>query len=157
MKNFDLVVLVVAAAVAAIGGPASAGDTKQDAVKKELEKLAGTWQLVASEKDGAQAPEDEVKLTQYVIAGDRYTVQRAGKTVEEGTLRIDPARAPKTIDVHPTKPEGKVQMGIYEWDRDGKLGVCFTHPGTAQTRPSLFSTTKGTGHVLSVGKRGKVK
>jgi uncharacterized protein (TIGR03067 family) len=157
MKTFDLVVLVVAAAVAAIGGTASADDIKEDAVKKELEKLAGTWQLISSEKDGTQAPEDEVKLTKYVIAGDRYTVQRAGKTVEEGTIRIDPTKAPKTIDVHPTKPEGKVQMGIYEWDGDEKFRSCFTHPGSAQTRPSLFSTTEGTGHVLSVGKREKVK
>jgi hypothetical protein len=48
-------------------------------------------------------------------------------------------------------------MGIYEWNGDEKLKVCGTHPGTEQTRPTLFSTTKGTGHVLFVCKRAKAK
>jgi uncharacterized protein (TIGR03067 family) len=139
---------------AALDGRSDAGE---DATKKELEKLAGTWRLVSSEKDGKKAPEDELKEVKFIIAGDKYTVQRAGKTVEEGTVRIDPTKKPRTIDIYPVKPEGKVQMGIYEWDGDDSLRVCSTHPGTAQTRPSLFSTTEGTGHVMSVGKREKAK
>jgi uncharacterized protein (TIGR03067 family) len=94
-----------------------------------------------------------VKHAKLVIAGDEYATQRAGKTVEEGTVRIDPTKKPKTIDIYPTKPEGKVERGIYEWDGDNKIRVCITHPGSAQRRPSLFSTTEGTGHVLSVCKR----
>jgi uncharacterized protein (TIGR03067 family) len=93
---------------------------------------AGTWQLVAFEKDGVQAPEADLKQTKYIITGDKYIVERAGKTVEEGWICIDPARKPKVIDVYPTKPEGKVEMGIYEWDGDDKLKVCCTDPGTDQ-------------------------
>jgi len=98
-----------------------------------------------------------VKQLKLVIAGAKYTLRRAGKTVEEGTVRIDPTRAPKTIDISPTKPEGKVQLGIYEWDGNDRLRICFTHPGSAQTRPTDFSTTKGTGHVMEVCKREKTK
>jgi hypothetical protein len=32
-----------------------------------------------------------------------------------------------------------------------------THPGTEQTRPTLFSTTKGTGHSLHVCKGESTK
>jgi hypothetical protein len=59
--------------------------------------------------------------------------------------------------VYPTKPEGKVQLGIFECDEGHTMKVCFTHPGTAHTRPAGFSTTKGTGHVMEVFKREKAK
>ena len=28
---------------------------------------------------------------------------------------------PRTIDIYPTKPEGKVEMGIYEWNGADEL------------------------------------
>jgi uncharacterized protein (TIGR03067 family) len=156
MNIFALILLAVASTTACIGGAAS-GDAKDDAVKKELEKLAGRWQLVSSEKDGSKALEEEIRQTKFIIVGDKYTVELSGKTVKEGTFRIDPSKKPKTIDIYPTEPEAKVQMGIYEWDGQEKIRVCCTHPGTAQTRPSLFSTTKGAGHVMSVCQKEMVK
>jgi uncharacterized protein (TIGR03067 family) len=144
----------LAARQAALAGKS---DVKTDPFKKELEKLAGTWQVVSSEKDGNPAPADEVKQTRVIIAGSKYTIQQAGKTVVEGTLYIDPTGKPRMIDVYPRKPEGKVEMGIYEWDGDEKVKMCFTHPGTVIARPGLFNTTKGTGHVMVVCKREKVK
>ena len=157
MKALMLILWTVAAAVAGIGWTAAGEDDLRAAVKKELKKLAGTWQLVASEKDGVKAPEAEDKDIKIIFKGDKFTMERADKTVEEGWVCIDPARKPKVIDVYPTKPEGKVEMGIYEWDGDDKLKVCCTDPGTEQTRPRLFSTTKGTGHVLTVCSRVRAK
>jgi uncharacterized protein (TIGR03067 family) len=155
MEVFKAILWAVTATVAGIGWTAAASDAKEALIKEELKKLAGTWRLVSSEKDGRNAPEDEVKQANLIIVGDKYTLQRASKTIEEGTVRIDPTKKPKTIDIYPTKPEGKLQMGIYECVGNEELKVCYTHPGTAQTRPSLFSTTKGTGHVMSVCKREK--
>jgi uncharacterized protein (TIGR03067 family) len=132
-------------------------DAKEDPVKEELVKLAGTWQLVSSKKDGAEAPEEEVKLTKIVIAADRYAIERSGKTIEEGRVQIDPTKRPRTIDIYPTEPKAKVELGIYEWDGDNNIRICITHPGSAQVRPSLFSTVKGTGHVMSVCRREKGK
>jgi uncharacterized protein (TIGR03067 family) len=153
MKALMLILLTGAAAVTGIGWTLAVEDDLGAAVEKELKKVTGTWQLVASEKDGANAPEAELKQTKIVIKGDKYTMERAGKTVEEGWVCIDPTRKPKVIDIYPTRPEGKVEMGIYKLDGDDKLTVCCTDPGTEQTRPRLFSTTKGTGHVLTVCKR----
>jgi uncharacterized protein (TIGR03067 family) len=157
MKALRLILWTVAAAVAGVGWTAAVEDDKEAAYTKELEKLAGTWQLVASEKDGVQAPEADLKQIKAIVNGDKYTLERAGKTVEEGWVAIDPARKPKVIDVYPTKPESKVVMGIYEWDGDDKLRLCCTHPGTEQTRPSLFSTTKGAGHAMMECQREKAK
>ena len=157
MKALMLVLWTVAAAVAGNGWAAAGEDDLGAAVKKELKKLAGTWQLVASEKDGVKAPEAEDRDIKIIFKGDKLTLERAGKTVGEGWICIDPTRKPKVIDIYPTKPEGKVNMGIYEWDGDDKLKVCCTDPGTEQTRPRLFSTSKGTGHVLVVCERAKVE
>jgi uncharacterized protein (TIGR03067 family) len=157
MKAFVLVLLTVAATVAGNGSKAAGEDDLGVAVKKELEKLTGTWQLVASEKDGVKASEAEITDIKITFKGDKFTMERAGKTVEEGWICIDPARKPKVIDVYPTKPESKVVMGIYEWDGDDKFRLCGTHPGTEQTRPTLFSTTKGTGHTLHICKRERTK
>ena len=150
-------VLVVTAIVTAlaVGYTARGADDEKAAYQKELEKLAGIWQLVAYEKDGVQAPEADVKQMRFIFTGDHYAWERAGKTVEEGWICLDPARKPRVIDVYPT--ESKVVMGIYEWDGDDKLRVCSTHPGTEQARPTLFSTTKGSGHVLHVCQRVKTK
>ena len=163
MKALMLVHWTDAAAVAGVGWTAASEDDLGAAVKKELKKLAGTWQLVAYEKDGVKGPQAEPwmpkDLTQIkvIFKGARLTIEVAGKTMLEGWICIDPTRKLKVIDFYSTKPEGKVEMGIFEWDGDDQLKVCFTDPGTEQTRPRLFSTTKGTGHVLIVAKREKAK
>jgi len=157
MKRLEVRFLAVAVALAGVSWTATNADDEAAAYRKELEKFAGTWQVVAYEKDGVKAPEADLKQMKFIITGDKYTLERAGKTAEGGWVCIDPARKPKVIDVYPTKPEGKVEMGIYEWDGDDRLKVCCTDPGTEQTRPRLFSTTKGTGHVMRVVKREKAK
>jgi uncharacterized protein (TIGR03067 family) len=155
MATFLVVTAIVASS--AVGYMARGGDDRGDAVKKELERFAGTWQGTSAEEDGVKAPEDRVKGHTYVFAGDRYTVRMNGKTIEEGTFRIDPSAKPKAIDVHPTKPEAKVMLGIYEISEDATIRACFTRPGSDATRPTEFSTTKGTGHTLQVIKRVKAK
>jgi uncharacterized protein (TIGR03067 family) len=91
------------------------------------------------------------------IVGDRYTIRRDSETVEEGTFRIDPTRRPRTLDAIPMKPAGKIQRGIYEWDGQETLRICFTHPGDEYDRPTQFSTTKGTGHTLMTARREQSK
>jgi uncharacterized protein (TIGR03067 family) len=155
MRNVQYLVVAVMTAVATVCCAVRAADDREVAVRKDLEKLSGTWQLVSQEKDGKKLPEGEVKRTTFTITGDKYTFNVGGRTVEEGTFHIDPSQKPKAIDFRPTKPEAKVQLGIYEMAEAGTIRVCCTHPGTAQTRPSEFSTTKGTGHVMGVGERAK--
>jgi uncharacterized protein (TIGR03067 family) len=143
------------AALRADGEDNLAGTAKE--YQNELKKFAGSWQMISSEKDGTKTTKDQVEQTKMIITGDKYTIQRAGIIIEEGWIDIDPAKKPKAIDIYPTKPEGKVQMGIYEWEGDDQIRGCATHPGTEQIRPTQFSTTKGSGHVFSVWKRERTK
>ena len=150
-----MLILWTVAAVAGIRWTAVVGDDKEAVFKKELEKFAGTCQPVAAEKDGVKEPEADLKQTKVIFNGDKFTMERAGKMVEEGWICIDPTRKPKVIDVYAR--ESKVVMSIYEWDGADKIRLCGTHPGTEQTRPKLFSTTKGSGHVMFVIKRERAK
>src|SRR5262249_53871417 len=81
-------------------GPAGAADAaKFGAVPKELEKLQGTWQLVAAETDGKKAPDEQVKQIRVVIRSDRHTVYFANKVVAKDVpFQIDPTQKPKTTD-----------------------------------------------------------
>ena len=141
--------MVVAFGVLVTGSGLLASD---DATRTERARWEGTWRVVASEKDGQGSPPGDVESTAYSVAGDKYTVRRQGEVVEEGTFRIDPTRKPRSIDVFPSKPEGKIQRGIYEWGEDGTIRICFAHPGE-EDRPARFSTTEGTGHTLTTARR----
>ena len=155
MQRFVKRILVVGVALAGLSWTAANADDEADAYKKELAKMAGTWQLVASEKDGVKEPEAEVKQIKIIITGDKFTRQRTGKTVDEGWFCFEPARKPKIIDFYPTG--SKVVRGIYEWEGDDKFKVCCTDPGTETPRPKLFSTIERPGHVLHVCERVKAK
>jgi uncharacterized protein (TIGR03067 family) len=111
------------------------------AATEELNRLAGTWQVVPLEgsegnKD-AQAAAKKMKIT---IDGDKYTVFSEGKVTQEGTLRIDPSKTPKTLDMTVTKGGGKgrVVECIYQLDKD-TLRLCTALTGKG--RPDKFAST----------------
>jgi uncharacterized protein (TIGR03067 family) len=141
--------MVVAFGVLVTGSGLLASD---DATRKELARLEGTWRIVASEKDGQESPPGDVESMTYSVARDKYIVRRRGEVVEEGRFRIDPTRRPRSIDAFPTKPEGKIQRGIYEWGEDGTPSDLL-HPSGQEDRPARFSTTEGTGHTLTTARR----
>jgi uncharacterized protein (TIGR03067 family) len=129
---------------------------KEDAGKKDLKAMQGTWEAVSHEEDGRKATEEERKKAQVrlVVKGDEYTIS-FGKTVGgKGTLKLDPGKKPKQIDVvlgdGPFK--GKAMLGIYELKGD-ELRVCTAMPG--KERPKEFSTKKGSQRYLIGYKRLK--
>src|SRR5262245_30889055 len=83
-----------------------------DAVKAELEKLQGAWQLISAEIDGKAAPEENLKKVRVVIKGNKHSVYFGDDTVaKEIPFTIDPTRKPKeTTD---TLPDGRQIKGIY--------------------------------------------
>jgi uncharacterized protein (TIGR03067 family) len=98
MRLFVLLPLVCGLLIAA--------DTVKKDAKADKEKLQGTWKL----------PEVE---GQMVIEGDKYTF-KAGGSEEQGTMKLDPSKTPKTIDIQITEgnDKGKTQLGVYEVDGD---------------------------------------
>jgi uncharacterized protein (TIGR03067 family) len=131
------------------GSFVAADDAKADAIKKELAKLQGTWQLLSAETDGKLAPAEQVKKIRVVIKENSHTVYFGDKPLAEKVrFEIDPTKKPKTTD--DTLADGRVIRGIYELDGD-TLRSCVAAIG--KERPTEFSAKAGTGQTLRVFRR----
>ena len=135
-------------------GFATAAD---DDMKKELERLQGTWMLVGREYDGKAASEDDVKALEGKLVfegGDRasYT-SRGDEAGRQVTFKLDPTAKPRTIEWTVTKgpAKGEKVLAIYKIEGD-KLTVC---AGTTERRPKEFVTKPGSPFVIVVFQKQK--
>ncbi len=129
-------------------------DKGQDALAKEMAKLAGEWTMVSGEMGGQKMPEEFVKTGKRVTKGNETTSTINGQIFLKATFTIDPSKKPKTIDYlmtdGPTK--GKTQTGHLRGGRRyGSLLFFVTRPGSGdgichQGRrwPNLERVEKGT-------------
>ena len=152
MRLHVVVVLGLGCLVAALTiGRAGAQD---DAAKKEMKKLEGTWATVSIEAAGQKVTdEDKIKTRKLTMKGEKYTLKVGDETVQ-GTIDINPTKKPKTIDVKPDSGsnKGKTLLGIYELDGDS-LKICLALPG--RDRPTAFATAAENGQQVVVYKREK--
>jgi len=143
MKTLSAVIVTAALALGA--------DAPPDAVKQELAKLQGTWQLVSAETDGEKAPEERVQQIRVVIAGSKHTVYFGADAVAKDVpFTLDPTKSPKATD--DTLPDGQVVRGIYKLDGD-ILTSCVAQAG--KDRPTEFKTKEGTDQILLSYKKAK--
>jgi uncharacterized protein (TIGR03067 family) len=134
--------------------PLFAANTQTYGASKDIESIQGTWRLVAGEIGGRKMTAQELKRAKLVFKGDRYTVRRGTGPTVTGTVRLDPAKNPRTIDITDANGQyrGKTLLGIYILDGD-KFTECFASPGNA--RPIKFETKAGTTQFLHVWKHVK--
>jgi uncharacterized protein (TIGR03067 family) len=125
---------------------------KEKAVKADLDKLQGSWQLVSAEFDGEKATADSVRLISMGIRDNKLTIHRANvkEVVVPIPFTIDPTKKPKTFDQQPR--DGKEIHGIFDLDGD-ILKICTAAPGKG--RPTEFAAKRGTEQRLRVFKRIK--
>src|SRR4051812_14064365 len=70
----------------------------QPAADADLKALVGRWELVKGEL-GAKDVTDHLKGLDFRIGpGGKYTAT-VGKVVDEGSFTVDPAKAPKQMDI----------------------------------------------------------
>src|SRR3954470_12061080 len=81
-----------------------------DAPGSDREKFQGTWAVILGEREGVKLSEEAAREIKVVIEGDRYRHIR-GEKPQRGTIKLDPTKTPKTIDVTPA--DGKTILGIY--------------------------------------------
>jgi uncharacterized protein (TIGR03067 family) len=152
---FGAAVLAIACLVAAVRSQAAEGEAKEEAVAKDLQAFKGTWRLSSREEDGKKSGDEEIKDVIGTIDGSgKVSVRRGDKLINEGTVKLDPTKKPKTIDVTFTGGErkGKGVLGIYEIDGD-TFRVCVARPGDEW--PAEFSARAGSSRILVVYKREK--
>jgi uncharacterized protein (TIGR03067 family) len=89
-------------------------DPKEDAAKKELQKLQGTWVMTAVQWDGQEpAPQDVTSdaRCEMTIQGNKCKTGQVGPMYQkgEGYLRVDPTKKPKTMDLGRTESSSSVK------------------------------------------------
>jgi uncharacterized protein (TIGR03067 family) len=139
-----------ALAVLALG--AAVLNARQDTAQNELKRLEGNWEAVAAVIDGTKQVPRKGKGHHLLIKGDAYTLEASGKPLGKGTLKVDPAKKPHTLDLIPADGdvEGKVIPCIYEVTGD-ELRVCMGRIGEA--RPSEFVSKEGSKYILNTYRR----
>jgi RNA polymerase sigma-70 factor (ECF subfamily) len=130
------------------------GDGKEDPVRQELKRLEGTWEQVASVVDGEAEEFAEGVRNRVMIRGNSYTWESAGQPTSQGTLKVDPGKKPRAIDltVREGPDKGETYRGIYELSGD-ELQICSVPPGGA--RPTAFTAGLDSGRSLSTFRRVK--
>jgi len=122
-----------------------------DAVKKELKKLSGSYVMLSGESKAGKLSEEQIKDATLIIDGTKYTAN-FGRDAVEGRQKVDPTKTPKEIAA--TNAAGQTILGIYKFEK-GQFTVCFAPPG--KERPKEFSVKNGTGDFVHVWKKKERK
>jgi uncharacterized protein (TIGR03067 family) len=133
-------------------GPFARGDEATNA-KEEGKKMEGSWKPVTAELGGKPFPDEVLKTMKLVMTDGKYTVT-VGAQTDEGTVKLDPAKTPRAMDIVGTKGpnQGKTILAIYELT-DSTLKVCYDLSGKAH--PKEFKTQPGTSLFLVEYQRQK--
>lgn len=133
-------------------GSVSAQDKKDEKkdVPKELAPFQGTWKVVKAEVNGKAIPEKEFEAGRFIFDGTKVTVIEDEKSKPDvGTFAVNNEKEPFTIDL--VQPGDKA-LGIYKFDKDGKLALCFA-TGKDPVRPKAFDDKKAAFVVLEKVKK----
>jgi uncharacterized protein (TIGR03067 family) len=153
MRRHARLTLSIALLVTVAVSLTAAGDTKDEAIKRDRKQYQGTWQVVSLEVDGNQANEEDAKKITVINEADgKWRIEVEGKVIARGTSKIDPTAKPKAVDLTATEGEssGQTAQGIYEFGDDTRK-VCLA-PADKE-RPTEFAAPAGSGHILALLKR----
>ncbi len=131
---------LMAACGAAIAAPIP---KEKDKPKKDEVAILGVWELVTMEVNGMVLPAGG-EMMRFAFTDGKLKLTLVGKPKEQdATYKLDPAAAPKAIDIDEGK--GRTSLGIYDLDGD-KLRICLAE-GKTPVRPTEF---KGVGKAVVV-------
>lgn len=139
--------------VLALGMTATAQEKKDETKgeKKEMPKdlvpFQGTWKVVKAEFGGIP-PGDGAPELRFRFAGDKVVVREGKGDDETGSYSVDAMKDPGELDLVNTK--GVRLQGIYKFDKDGKLTLCFV--GDKGDRPKSFDTRKTSAGMMVLEK-----
>lgn len=133
------------------GTEAGAASANGSAPPDDSKLLEGTWLPVEAILNGQKFPDEVLKTMKLIIKGGQYTVQ-VGLQTDQGTLKLDPTKTPKIMDIVGTEGpnKGKTILTIYELNGDS-LKICYALEGGQ--RPPIFESKPDTNLFLVTYKR----
>ncbi len=95
----------------------AAQEAPKDAAAKALATVQGSWTIATI--NGQSLAEGGMQMS-LVFTGDKYAQVSNGTTDERGSIKIDPAKKPMTIDLNITEGNdaGKLQLGVFGVEGD---------------------------------------
>jgi uncharacterized protein (TIGR03067 family) len=154
-----IMILVFGWMLVVAGADVGGEQTPGDAVKAELKKLQGTWQVTTWIDSSEQpAPPDEIKYFTFEFKGDVLILRKDKDDTSRDPLKctLNPSKEPKWIDFDVGKPL-PAMAGIYKLEGD-ELTICVVAGGVNEKpglRPAEFKASKEKVHALFVLKRIK--
>ena len=135
---------------------ATAGGTNDTALKTEIKKLQGTWQVTKAFDRGEEpAPAEQIKGITLEFEGEHVTI-RCTKVNPKGDkykFKIDPLKKPQWIDFD---SDFNLFEGIYQFKGDDLI-LCADGGGSVArppvARPTEFKGSKRNNHSLVVLKK----
>src|SRR5439155_19869455 len=113
--------------------------TQDNAAKKDLAAMEGTWTLVGMEVDGQELPAEKLQGTVLTIRGNKYGLVTRGKQ-HDVEISLNPGETPKEIDMKflhgPNKD--RVGRGTYHLEGNALKICCGLDP--QEERPASFKT-----------------
>jgi uncharacterized protein (TIGR03067 family) len=120
---------------------------RAQATDDDQQKLQGKWTVESFQYNGN--PVEMMKEATREFKDGKYSLTPKTGDAIEGTVKLDPTKKPKTIDL---EVNGRTLKGIYELDGD-TLKMCYIL--SDGERPSEFASKPDTGVILILHKRAK--
>jgi len=133
------------------------------AVKEELNKFVGTWNMTSAVVNGRPRPKEELQpLTVVYSAEGTFVLKYKDRVVGKGRIKVDTAKDPRAVDLtyaEINESDGRfwpvVQvLGIYQFEGD-TLRLCYSRVDKGKERPAEFTSKPGSKRVLEVLRRAK--
>ena len=121
-------------------------------LKREDEKLAGTWRVTGVHANGMILPSRQIPDLKLTFKDGQFTARLGKEKPQQGSYKLDPSKKPKTIDLDRTSGPDKdrKQVGIYELTGN-TLRICACEAGN--DRPTDFDTNDKPGYTVLILKR----
>jgi uncharacterized protein (TIGR03067 family) len=165
MRKLILPVLAVALTVAGALPAVPNKPAKKGKADKDVDKLKGTWTIVALEMNGQQILDQKqvlagLKEFKIIITADKMISHQGNQVKSQSSYKIDSAKKPKQIDSTSLDgpQKGRTSLGIYEWQGDNlKIGhfMAGKTGSASKKRPTSFDSKDNPGLAVIVLKRVK--
>ena len=159
MRHHQLTHALLSSLLVCVVCLATYAEEQDAALQRELQAMAGAWQVVYFETDGKILPADALKgLVMTRDPDGKFALRRGDQVVLAGMVKkTDTSKPPRMLDCEQTAGDqaGKLVEGIYEVVGD-TLRICAVQPGQGE-RPTAFTARAGSHCTLAVYMRMPAK